>query len=60
MGYDVCVDNSYGHCTIYCCGFRRRSESEPYGDRRKSYGNRRVSAIFKWGCAMFVRSPHDF
>ena len=35
VGYDVCVYNSYGHRAISCSGFRRRSESEPYGDRRE-------------------------
>ena len=35
LGYGVCVYNSYGHLTISCSGFRRGSESEPYGDRRE-------------------------
>ena len=35
MGYDVCVYNLYGHRTISCFGFRRRSELEPYGDCRQ-------------------------
>ena len=46
MGNDVCVNNSYGHCTVSCFGFRRRSESKPKGGRReivrKSYGLRRL------------------
>ena len=34
MGYDVHVgvNNSYGHCAIFCFGFLRYSESVPYRD----------------------------
>ena len=40
MSYDVlCVNNSYGHRTILRSRFCRRSESEPYGDRREIVGH---------------------
>ena len=32
------VYSSYGHRTISCSGFRRRSELEPYGDRIEIVG----------------------
>ena len=32
------INNSYGHRAISCSVFRRRSESEPYGDCREIVG----------------------
>ena len=39
MGYDVGVYNSCGHHMISCSGFRRCSDSEPYGDRIEIVGS---------------------
>ena len=39
MGYDVAVNNPYGHRTISCSGFLRCSESVPYGDHREIVGS---------------------
>ena len=64
MGYDICVNNSNGHCTITCFGFvdvLSQNCTEMVG---KWYRSRRVSSHIKWklygACAMSIRNPYDF
>ena len=52
MGYDVSDHNSYGHHTISCSAFCRRSDTKTQGHRMVVVGLRRNSVDI-------VRSPCD-
>ena len=64
MGYELCVYCSYGHLQFLVLAFVDVLSKTRTNIVGQSYGNRRISARFKWKSngarAMSVRSPYNF